>query len=170
MTITPRLSVEGPDQQGMWWLNIGGALVPLTSEQRLSVIQALGGTPPGGDKWKRLAELAIAVIKQQVGPLASWPEPLKDAFGSAIVGKVTEADLEWARGELEAMSAAPSHAREAAPLLPCGNCGCEERDHRGILTCRCPDAPHCQTQPHIWRVCERGTKGCNIRHRAAPAQ
>jgi len=27
------------------------------------------------------------------------------------------------------------------PPIPgaCSNCGCEERDHRGILTCRCPD-------------------------------
>ena len=23
----------------------------------------------------------------------------------------------------------------------CSNCGCEERDHRGILTCRCPERP-----------------------------
>ena len=23
----------------------------------------------------------------------------------------------------------------------CGNCGCEERDHRGLLTCRCPCLP-----------------------------
>src|SRR5262245_13010972 len=23
----------------------------------------------------------------------------------------------------------------------CDNCGCEERDQRGILTCRCPDTP-----------------------------
>lgn len=32
-------------------------------------------------------------------------------------------------------------APPAPPDPPCSNCGCEERDHRGILTCRCPAPP-----------------------------
>jgi hypothetical protein len=30
-------------------------------------------------------------------------------------------------------------AKDDAPTPACSNCGCEERDHRGILTCRCVD-------------------------------
>jgi len=26
-------------------------------------------------------------------------------------------------------------------MMACPNCGCMERDHRGILTCRCPYYP-----------------------------
>lgn len=36
-------------------------------------------------------------------------------------------------------AALPTPARAIAE--PCSTCGCEERDSRGILTCRCPDTP-----------------------------
>lgn len=35
----------------------------------------------------------------------------------------------------------------ASPPQACSNCGCEERDHRGILTCRCPDTPTAVASP-----------------------
>jgi hypothetical protein len=38
--------------------------------------------------------------------------------------------------ELDAM-----RSSSASGAAPCSNCGCEERDHRGILTYRCPAGP-----------------------------
>ena len=43
------------------------------------------------------------------------------------------------RGQIEELAQLIQDAVEDAwGQLQCYNCGCEERDHRGLLTCRCP--------------------------------
>lgn len=108
------------------------------------------------------------MTNQPETPRETWYREEAERNGSTAASLLSVRDMDaydWARlaghfagRVLDAASSLPVHPERETPQPACANCGCEERDHRGILTCRCPapasPLPTPETPDEPWRTGE----------------
>ena len=98
------------------------AMTAAQAEREARVLSEIETAPPADgyvDAFYAIAKM-LGVAAQPSSPKEVWEREI--------------------RPRLEALTAAPPVAREEVKGA-CPSCGCDEIDHRGIWTCRCPGAP-----------------------------